>query len=95
PGVGRRLLAVFSSGGLETSIHINTRIWDKEELEGCIEREWHNVYEEGLISEEEFKAKVEEEKNIIAEKLRVIALPIFSAIGKKVILPDEVIDPYD
>ncbi len=91
--VGRSLLSIFSSGGLETSIHINTRIWAHKELEECIEHEWRNVYEGGLISEEEFKAKVEEEKKIIAEKLRVIALPIFSAIGKKVILPDDVIDP--
>ena len=95
PAVGRRLLSIFSSGGMDTSIHINTRIWTHEELEGCIEHEWQNVFEQGLITEEEFKAKVEEEKKIISEKLRVVALPVFSAIGKKVILPDEIIDPYD
>ncbi len=95
PGVGRRLLSIFSSGGLETEIHINTRIWTQDELEGCIGHEWQNVFEQGLITEDEYKAKVEEENKIIAEKLRVVALPVFSAIGKKVVLPDEVIDPYD
>ena len=95
PSTGRKLLSVFSSGGLETSIHVNTRIWPQDELEGCIEKEWTNIFNQGLISEEEYKAKIEEEKKIIADKLRVVALPIFTAVGKKVELLEEKIDPYD
>jgi ubiquinone/menaquinone biosynthesis C-methylase UbiE len=95
PSVGRNLLSLFSSGGLETSVFVNARIWPKEELEDCIEKEWQNVLNEGFISEEEYNNKIEEEKKIIAENLRIIALPFFSAIGKKVILEDDIIDPYD
>ncbi|MHA1200086.1 MAG: class I SAM-dependent methyltransferase [Candidatus Heimdallarchaeaceae archaeon] len=95
PGVGRSLLSVFSSGGLETEIFVNTRIWPQSELEGCYEQEWTNIYTEGLITEEEYKEKVAEEKQIIENKLRIIALPIFSAIGKKVTLLEDTIDPYD
>ena len=95
PGVGRSLLSVFNSCGLETEISINTRIWPQSELEGCYEQEWTNIYNEGLIDEEEYKKKVAEEKKIIEDKLRIIALPVFSAIGKKVKLLEETIDPYD
>ena len=92
--VGRSLLSLFSSGGLETSVYVNARIWTKEELEECIEKEWQNVLDEGFISEEEYLVKIEEEKRIIAENLRIIVLPFFSAIGKKVILIEDIIDPY-
>jgi len=95
PSVGRKLLSIFSSGGLETSIHVNTRIWLHEELEGCIEKEWTNIFNVGLISEDEYKNKIEEEKKLIADKLRVIAFPVFTAVGKKVKLLEETIDPYD
>ena len=95
PSVGRNLLSLFSSGGLETSVYVNARIWPKEELEVCIEKEWQNILDEGFISEEEYITKIEEEKRIISENHRVIALPFFSAIGKKVILEEDIIDPYD
>ncbi len=95
PSIGRSLLSLFSSGGLETSVYVNARIWTKEELENCIENEWKNVLDKGLISEEEYNNKIEEEKRHIDENLRVIALPFFSAIGKKVILEEDIIDPYD
>jgi ubiquinone/menaquinone biosynthesis C-methylase UbiE len=84
PYVGRRLLSIFSSAGLETKKHINSRIWDREELENTIANEWFNIQKEGLISEEEYQSKVEEEMKIIKDNLRIIALPIFTAIGRKV-----------
>ncbi|MHA1551479.1 MAG: methyltransferase domain-containing protein [Candidatus Heimdallarchaeaceae archaeon] len=95
PSVGRRLLSLFSSGGLESSAHINSRIWSQEEIESCIEKEWKNIFDEGLITEEEFNAKIAEERKIIGDNHRVLALPVFTAIGKKVILEEDIIDPYD
>ncbi len=95
PIVGKKLLSIFSSAGLETSLTINTRVWPHEELEGCIENDWNIILLEGLISEEEYKIKIEEEKKFIKDKLRVIAFPIFTAVGKKVELLEETIDPYD
>ena len=95
PGVGRSLLSIFSSAGLETEILINSRIWPQSELEGCYEHEWSNIYNEGLISEEEYKQKIVEEKKNIENRLRVIALPVFSAIGKQVQLLEDTIDPFD
>ncbi|MHA1347349.1 MAG: class I SAM-dependent methyltransferase [Candidatus Heimdallarchaeaceae archaeon] len=95
PSIGRNLLSLFNSGGLETTVYVNARIWSKEELVNCIEKEWQNVLNEGLISDEEYKIKIEQEQKIIAENLRVIALPFFSAIGKKVVLEEDIIDPYD
>ena len=95
PTIGKKLLSIFASGGLETDIYINTRAWPHEELENCIENDWSIILSEGLITEEEYKKKIEEEKKFISDKLRVVGFPIFTAIGKKVILPDEVIDLYD
>ena len=95
PNIGRNLLSIFSSAGIETQMFINARIWTQEELIGCIENEWANVYREGLISEEEYNQKLEEERKIIDHKLRLVSLPFFTAIGKKVKLKEETIDPYD
>ncbi|MCG3216417.1 MAG: hypothetical protein KAS63_06835 [Candidatus Heimdallarchaeota archaeon] len=83
PLIGRKLLSIFSSGGLETTIHINSRIWSQSELEGCIEKEWNNIYAEGLISEEELKSKIEEEKKIIAEKLKLLFYQYLPLLVKK------------
>ncbi len=83
PQIGRGLLSIFSSGGLDTKVFVNSRIWGQEELEGHIADEWFNIQKEGLISEEEYNAKIEEEKKVIENNLRIISLPIFTAIGKK------------
>lgn len=95
PQVGRTLQSIFSSAGLETKNYINTRIWEREELENNIANEWFNIRKENLITEEEYKTKVEEENKIIEDDLRIIALPIFTTIGKRVVIQQNVIDPYD
>ncbi|NPD88362.1 MAG: methyltransferase domain-containing protein [Asgard group archaeon] len=95
PNFGRSLQSIFSSAGLETKKHINSRIWDKEELENNIANEWFNIKKENLITDDEYNSKVEKELKLIQDNLRIIALPIFTAIGKKVVIQQNVIDPYD
>ncbi|MBY9001169.1 MAG: methyltransferase domain-containing protein [Candidatus Heimdallarchaeota archaeon] len=95
PSIGKKLLSLFSSGGLETEISINTRAWPQEELENCIENDWNIILSEGLITNEEYEKKIDEERKIINDKLRVIGFPIFTAVGKKVILAEDVIVSYD
>ena len=94
PRLGRTLQSIFSSAGLETKKYINSRIWGKEELENNIANEWFNIRKENLITEDEYNARVEEEMKLIDDNLRIIALPIFTAVGKKVVIPERVIDPY-
>ena len=95
PRIGKELLSIFSSAGLETELHVNSRIWTIEELENCIVNDWNVILQEGLITEPIYNQKIEQEKKVIQDKLRVIAFPVFSAIGKKVKLLEETIDPYD
>ncbi|MCG3221607.1 MAG: methyltransferase domain-containing protein [Candidatus Heimdallarchaeota archaeon] len=95
PRVGRALQSIFTSAGLETTKFINSRIWNREELENNIANEWFNIHKENLITEDEYKSKVDEELKIIQDNMRTIALPIFTAIGKRVIIKENVIDPYD
>jgi len=95
PTIGKRLLSIFSSAGLETTIFVNSRIWTSEEIENCIENDWNVILQEGLINEEQYNEKIEQEQAIMKNKLRVIAFPVFTAIGKNVVLKEETIDPYD
>ncbi len=95
PNIGKKLKSIFSSAGLDTQLHINTRVWPHNELENCIANDWNILLQEGLITEEQYKNKVEEEMKVINDKLRVIAFPIFTAVGKKVKLLEDTVDPYD
>ena len=95
PHIGKKLLSIFSSAGLDTEIFINTRAWPMEEIEGCIENDWNIILAEDLINKEEFERKIEDEKKFIQDKIRMIAFPVFTAIGKKIELLEDTIDPYD
>ena len=95
PDIGRKLLSIFSSAGLETELFVNSRVWTSDELENCIASDWNVILQEGLITEKEYEQKVEQELRTIKEKLRIIVFPVFTAIGKNVVLKEETIDPYD
>ena len=84
PIMGRRLLSIFSSGGLEATVGVNNYIMDKKELEEHIEAEWCAVMNSGIITEEEYDKKMIDEKKMIEENLRIINLPLVSVIGKKI-----------
>ncbi len=84
PYMGRKLLSFFESAGLKTSLTVTAQVWDQEKLKENIEMEWKNVLKAEEITEEEFKDIMEKEKDAIDNNLRMIFLPVFSAIGKKV-----------
>ncbi|MCG3221942.1 MAG: methyltransferase domain-containing protein [Candidatus Heimdallarchaeota archaeon] len=83
PCIGRKIQALFESAGLETEISIIAQAWDKESLRDNIEEEWRRVLEADLISEDEFKQKLQLEKESIAKNQRLIFIPVFTAIGRK------------
>jgi len=83
PYMGRKLLSIFESANLNTKLSVVAHIWNQERLKEQIAEEWKLVLEAEEITEEEYKEILEKENQTIDENLRMIFLPIFSAIGQK------------
>ncbi|UJG44100.1 MAG: methyltransferase domain-containing protein [Candidatus Heimdallarchaeum endolithica] len=84
PFVGRKILSLFESAGLETNISVVANVWEKERLLEQIKNEWKLVLETEQITDEEYQEIMKKEVKTIEENMRMIFLPIFSAVGKKV-----------
>ena len=83
PFIGRKIQTLFEAAGLETRISIIAQVWDKQNLLDNIEEEWERVLEAGIISHNDFIAKVKLEKKTIEKNQRMIFMPVFTACGKK------------
>jgi len=83
PFIGRKIQTLFEAAGLDTQISIIAQVWDKHNLVNNIEEEWERVLEAGIISQEDFIAKVKLEKKTIEKNQRMIFMPVFTAFGKK------------
>ncbi|MHA1205140.1 MAG: class I SAM-dependent methyltransferase [Candidatus Heimdallarchaeaceae archaeon] len=84
PFIGRKLLSLFESGGLETTLSVVANVWGKERLLEQIKNEWKLVLETEQINDEEYQEIITKEVKTIEDNMRMIFLPIFSAIGKKI-----------
>ncbi len=83
PEIGRILLPLFESTNLNTKVNVIAQIWSKEELKEQIENEWKLVLEAEEITQEEYEEKIKKEFKAIDDNMRLIFLPLFTAIGKK------------
>lgn len=83
PFMGRKIQTLFEAAGLETKISIIAQVWNKQNLLNNIEEEWERVLEAGIISNDDFIAKVKLEKTTIEKNQRMIFMPVFTAFGKK------------
>ena len=83
PFMGRKIQTLFEAAGLETKLSLIAQVWDKQNLLNNIEEEWERVLEAGIISHDDFKAKVKLEKTKIERNQRMIFMPIFTAFGRK------------
>ena len=79
--MGRKIQTLFEAAELETKISIIAQVWDKQSLLNNIEEEWERVLEAGIISQDEFRAKVKLEKTTIEKNQRMIFMPVFTAFG--------------
>ncbi|MBA7549687.1 hypothetical protein ES705_42180 [subsurface metagenome] len=83
PFIGRQLLDLFQSANLETSISVVAQTWSRKHLTENIEEEWRRVLETSKISEKEFTDIIKKEKELIKKNIRMIFIPIFTAVGRK------------
>ncbi|MEE9409888.1 MAG: methyltransferase domain-containing protein [Candidatus Heimdallarchaeota archaeon] len=83
PFIGRKILSLFETAGLEANLSVIAQVWDKKNLMENIEEEWKRVLEAQLITEEEFRERVQQEIKLIKKNKRMIFMPVFSAVGRK------------
>ncbi|MFW9851788.1 MAG: class I SAM-dependent methyltransferase [Candidatus Thorarchaeota archaeon] len=83
PYIGRKILALFESAGLETELSVVAQTWNQNLLQENIVEEWKRVLEADLITENEFNEIIKNEITLIKKNQRMIFIPIFTAVGKK------------
>lgn len=83
PFVGRKILSLFESAGLETELSVVAQTWNQDLLQKNIVEEWKRVLEAELITINEFNEIIEKEKKLIKSNQRMIFIPVFTAVGKK------------
>jgi len=84
PDIGRRLYAIFSSAGLKTQIFTFLQFWEPTKLKQYVLQSWDLLLEEGIINKDEYNERIEKEREYIENNIRIVAIPIFAAIGQKV-----------
>jgi len=84
PDIGRRLYAIFTSAGLKTQIFTFLQFLGPNKLKDYVSQSWKFLFEQKVITEEEYSHRLEKEMEYIENNIRIIAVPIFAAVGKKV-----------
>ncbi|MEW6686481.1 MAG: class I SAM-dependent methyltransferase [Candidatus Edwardsbacteria bacterium] len=86
PKCGRRLCYLFKEAGFSSEIGVMTSLWDENQLKEEFESEWEFLFKtlNRVKSEKELKEYQRQEKIAIPRGERLVFLPIFYAIGRKV-----------
>ncbi len=83
PFIGRKILSLFESAGLETELSVIAQTWNQNHLQENIVEEWKRVLEAELITKKEFNEIIKKESILIKKNQRMIFIPVFTAVGKK------------
>ena len=83
PFIGRKILSLFESAGLETELSVVAQTWNQNLLKDNIGEEWKRVLEAELITKKEFNEIIKKENKLIKKNQRMIFIPVFTAIGRK------------
>jgi len=86
PFIGRKLPALFTQAGLSANVGVIPSLWDDEALRAEFEAEWVLMERTlvGLVSEDELKRYKQVDWQAIEDGQRLIFMPIFYAVGRKV-----------
>jgi hypothetical protein len=86
PFMGRKLPTLFAQAGLSADMGVIPSLWDQEALWAEFEAEWALMERTlaGMVSEDELQRYRQMDQQAIEDGQRLIFVPIFYALGRKV-----------